>query len=124
MSRCRSTRSSSRRPSSRSPSASMRAGSITVSRPSDRLDFVILPIPLRSHLPSLENDAIHVLREVAAQCARPALLFSGGKDSIVVAWLARKAFAPAPVPFPLLHIDTGHNFAETLRFRDEFARQM
>jgi sulfate adenylyltransferase subunit 2 len=65
-----------------------------------------------------------VLREVAAQFERPALLFSGGKDSIVVAWLARKAFAPARVPFPLLHIDTGHNFPETLRFRDQFVKEM
>jgi sulfate adenylyltransferase subunit 2 len=61
---------------------------------------------------------------VAAQFERPALLFSGGKDSIVLAWLARKAFAPARSPFPLLHIDTGHNFPETLRFRDAFANRM
>ena len=78
----------------------------------------------RGHLPLLENEGILVLREVAAQFERPALLFSGGKDSIVVAWLARKAFAPARVPFPLLHIDTGHNFQETLRFRDRFATEM
>jgi len=65
-----------------------------------------------------------VLREVAAQFERPAILFSGGKDSIVLTWLARKAFAPAPIPFPLLHIDTGHNFPETLEFRDRFAGQM
>jgi sulfate adenylyltransferase subunit 2 len=77
-----------------------------------------------SHLRLLENESIHVLREVAAQFERPALLFSGGKDSIVVAWLARKAFAPARVPFPLLHIDTGHNFEETLLFRDRFVRDM
>jgi sulfate adenylyltransferase subunit 2 len=77
-----------------------------------------------SHLRLLENESIHVLREVAAQFERPALLFSGGKDSIVVAWLARKAFAPARVPFPLLHIDTGHNFEETLAFRDRFVRDM
>ncbi|MCU1381886.1 MAG: sulfate adenylyltransferase [Acidobacteria bacterium] len=68
----------------------------------------------------LESEAIHILREVAAQFERVALLFSGGKDSIVVAWIARKAFAPARSPFPLLHIDTGHNFAETLAFRDRF----
>ena len=78
----------------------------------------------RGHLPLLESEAVLVLREVAAQFERPALLFSGGKDSIVVAWLARKAFAPARVPFPLLHIDTGHNFPETLRFRDQFAEEM
>jgi sulfate adenylyltransferase subunit 2 len=76
---------------------------------------------IRGHLFALENESIHVLREVAAQFERPVLLFSGGKDSIVVAWLARKAFHPAPIPFPLLHIDTGHNFAETITFRDEYA---
>ncbi len=76
---------------------------------------------VRGHLYALENESIHVLREVAAQFERPVLLFSGGKDSIVVAWLARKAFHPAPMPFPLLHIDTGHNFSETLSFRDEYA---
>jgi sulfate adenylyltransferase subunit 2 len=63
-----------------------------------------------------------VLREVGAQFERPVLLFSGGKDSIVVAWLARKAFHPAPIPFPLLHIDTGHNFPETITYRDKYAR--
>jgi sulfate adenylyltransferase subunit 2 len=76
---------------------------------------------IRGHLFALENESIHVLREVAAQFERPVLLFSGGKDSIVVAWLARKAFYPAPIPFPLLHIDTGHNFAETITFRDQYA---
>jgi sulfate adenylyltransferase subunit 2 len=76
------------------------------------------------HLSLLESESIHILREVAAQFERPALLFSGGKDSIVAAWLARKAFAPARSPFPLLHIDTGHNFPETLQFRDAFANQM
>jgi sulfate adenylyltransferase subunit 2 len=76
---------------------------------------------IRGHLHALENEAIHVLREVAAQFERPVLLFSGGKDSIVLAWLARKAFHPAPIPFPLLHIDTGHNFPETITFRDEYA---
>ncbi len=77
---------------------------------------------VRGHLYALENESIHVLREVAAQFERPVLLFSGGKDSIVVAWLARKAFHPAPIPFPLLHIDTGHNFAETISFRDEYVK--
>ena len=77
---------------------------------------------VRGHLFALENESIHVLREVAAQFERPVLLFSGGKDSIVVAWLARKAFHPAPIPFPLLHIDTGHNFAETITFRDEYVK--
>src|SRR5579872_3101494 len=74
------------------------------------------------HLDLLENEAIHIVREAAAQLPHGAILFSGGKDSLVLAALARKAFAPAPPPFPLLHIDTGHNFPETLAFRDEFAR--
>ena len=73
-----------------------------------------------SHLDQLESEAIFVLRETAAQFENPALLFSGGKDSIVMAWLARKAFWPARMPFPLVHIDTGHNFHETIAFRDEF----
>lgn len=79
---------------------------------------------VRDHLDTLENEAIHVLREAAAQFERPVLLFSGGKDSIVLAWLARKAFHPAPSPFPLLHIDTGHNFPETLEFRDRYAAEL
>lgn len=72
-------------------------------------------------LDQLESDAIYILREVAGQFESPVLLFSGGKDSAVCAWLAQKAFAPAPPPFPLLHIDTGQNFPETLQFRDWFA---
>jgi sulfate adenylyltransferase subunit 2 len=71
-----------------------------------------------SHLDELESESIYVLREVAAQFENPTLLFSGGKDSIVVSWLARKAFYPSRIPFTLLHIDTGHNFPETLAFRD------
>jgi sulfate adenylyltransferase subunit 2 len=71
-----------------------------------------------SHLDHLESEAVHVMREVAAERERPALLFSGGKDSIVMVRLAQKAFAPARVPFPLLHVDTGHNFPEALAFRD------
>ncbi|HUF60440.1 MAG TPA: sulfate adenylyltransferase subunit CysD [Verrucomicrobiales bacterium] len=73
-----------------------------------------------SHLDQLESEAIFVLRESAAQFERPVLLFSGGKDSIVMAQLARKAFYPARLPFPLLHVDTGHNFPETIEFRDRF----
>jgi sulfate adenylyltransferase subunit 2 len=73
------------------------------------------------HLQWLESEAIYILREVAAQCSRPALLFSGGKDSCVVLRLAEKAFRPAPLPFPMLHIDTGHNFPEVIAFRDERA---
>src|SRR5829696_7935952 len=76
------------------------------------------------HLSALESEAIHILREVAAQFERSLLLFSGGKDSIVTAWLARKAFFPARLPFSLLHIDTGQNFPETLEFRDRFARDL
>ena len=71
------------------------------------------------HLEWLESEAIYILREVAAQCSKPALLFSGGKDSCVVLRLAEKAFRPARLPFPLLHIDTGHNFPEVIDFRDE-----
>lgn len=74
------------------------------------------------HLRALESESIYVIREAAAQSRRPILLFSGGKDSIVLSHLARKAFWPAPLPFPLLHIDTGHNFGETLDFRDRFVR--
>src|SRR6187455_3153562 len=72
----------------------------------------------KSHLEQLESEAIFVMREVAAQFERPVLLFSGGKDSIVMAHLARRAFYPGKVPFPLLHVDKGHNFAETLEYRD------
>lgn len=76
------------------------------------------------HLRELESESIFVLREVAAQFERPALLFSGGKDSIVVSYLAMKAFYPARVPFPLLHIDTGHNFTETIEFRDHWVKKL
>jgi len=72
----------------------------------------------RSHLDQLEAEAIYVMREVAAQFERPVLLFSGGKDSIVMVKLAQKAFWPGRFPFPLVHVDTGHNFPETLEFRD------
>jgi len=72
-----------------------------------------------NHLRELESESIYVMREVAAQFERPVLLFSGGKDSIIMFHLARKAFWPAKVPFPLMHIDTGHNFPETLEFRDQ-----
>src|SRR5687768_2158708 len=71
-----------------------------------------------SHLKELESEAIYVIREVVAQFEKPALLFSGGKDSIVLAYLSRKAFYPARIPFPLVHIDTGHNFPETMEYRD------
>ncbi len=74
-----------------------------------------------NHLRELEAESIFIMREVASQFNRPALLFSGGKDSIVMFHLAKKAFYPSKVPFPLLHIDTGHNFDETIKFRDELA---
>jgi sulfate adenylyltransferase subunit 2 len=76
-----------------------------------------------SHLDYLEAEAIYILREVAAQFERPALLFSGGKDSILLVHLAMKAFRPAKLPFPLIHIDTGHNFEEVLAFRDNLAKK-
>jgi len=74
--------------------------------------------PQLSHLRALESEAIHVMREVAAEFERPVLLFSGGKDSIVLLRLAEKAFRPAPFPFPLMHVDTGHNFPEAIEYRD------
>ncbi len=77
----------------------------------------------KSHLQQLESEAIFVFREVAAQFERPVLLFSGGKDSIVLVRLAQKAFWPGRFPFPLLHVDTGHNFPETIAFRDELAER-
>lgn len=77
-----------------------------------------------NHLRQLEAESVFILREVAAQFERPALLFSGGKDSIVMLHLALKAFWPAPLPFPLLHIDTGHNFQETLDFRDNLVAKI
>ena len=76
-----------------------------------------------NHLRELEAESIYVIREVAAQFENPGLLFSGGKDSICIAHLSRKAFYPAHIPFPLVHIDTGHNFPETLEFRDKFAKE-
>lgn len=77
-----------------------------------------------SHLQQLEAESIYILREVAAQFERPALLFSGGKDSITLVHLALKAFRPGKFPFPLVHIDTGHNFPEALKFRDDLAERI
>lgn len=77
-----------------------------------------------THLQELESESMYVLREVTAQFERPCILFSGGKDSIVVTYLAYKAFYPAKIPFPLLHIDTGHNFKETLDYRDQLVKDM
>lgn len=76
-----------------------------------------------NHLRELESESIFILREVAAQFENPVILFSGGKDSILMTYLAVKAFYPARVPFPLLHIDTGHNFPETLQFRDDLVKK-
>src|SRR5688572_8501786 len=72
----------------------------------------------REHLDWLEAESVYILREVAAECSNPAMLFSGGKDSIVMLRLAEKAFRPGRFPFPLLHVDTGHNFPEVIEFRD------
>jgi sulfate adenylyltransferase subunit 2 len=77
-----------------------------------------------SHLEELEAESIYVIREVAAQFERPVLMFSGGKDSITMLHLARKAFYPAALPFPILHVDTGHNFPETIQFRDELTEKL
>ena len=77
-----------------------------------------------THLKELEAESIYILREVAAQFERPCILFSGGKDSIVLTYLAYKAFYPAKIPFPLVHIDTGHNFPETLTYRDELVKKL
>ena len=77
-----------------------------------------------AHLARLESEAIHVMREVAAECGNPALLFSGGKDSIVMLRLAERAFRPGRFPFPLVHIDTGHNFPEVIAFRDARAEEL
>ena len=77
-----------------------------------------------THLKQLESEAIFVLRETAAQFEKPVLLFSGGKDSIVMAYLAKKAFWPAKLPFPLMHVDTGHNFPETMEYRDQFVEDL
>src|SRR5438552_16784167 len=75
-------------------------------------------VPTVTHLDELEAEAIHIMREVAAELERPVLLFSGGKDSIVLLRLAEKAFRPGRFPFPLMHVDTGHNFPEVIGFRD------
>jgi len=77
-----------------------------------------------SHLDWLEAEAIHIMREVAGQCSNPVLLFSGGKDSLCLLRLAEKAFRPGKFPFPLLHIDTGHNYKEVIAFRDQRAAEL
>jgi sulfate adenylyltransferase subunit 2 len=80
--------------------------------------MMITSLSQRTHLDWLESESIHILREVAAECERPVLVFSGGKDSCVLLRLAEKAFRPGRFPFPLLHVDTGHNFPEVIAFRD------
>jgi len=80
---------------------------------------VTVPTYQLSQLAALEAEGIHIIREVAAEFERPVMLFSGGKDSAVMLWLAKRAFAPAPIPFPVMHIDTGHNFPEVLVYRDQ-----
>src|SRR5436309_4263514 len=84
--------------------------------------------PLKSHvlsnLRALEAESIFIFREVAAEMARPCLLFSGGKDSTVMLALARKAFSPAPIPFPIMHVDTGLNFPEVLAYRDRWVKDL
>ena len=81
----------------------------------------VLPL---THLDELEAEAVHIMREVAAELERPVLLFSGGKDSIVLLRLAEKAFRPGKFPFPVMHVDTGHNFPEVLEFRDRRVREL
>ena len=83
----------------------------------------VTPVKL-SHLDWLESEAIHIMREVAGQCSNPVLLFSGGKDSICMLRVAEKAFRPGRFPFPLLHVDTGHNYREVTDFRDRRAREL
>ncbi len=77
-----------------------------------------------SHLQALEAEAVHIFREVAATFERPVLLFSGGKDSVVMLHVAAKAFWPAPLPFPVMHVDTGHNFDEVIEFRDRTVERL
>src|SRR3954451_11955417 len=84
----------------------------------------ITPTRELSHLRNLESESIHIMREVAAQFERPVLLFSGGKDSIVLLRLAEKAFRPARFPFPLMHVDTGHNFPEVIEFRNRCVAEL
>jgi len=87
-------------------------------------DTLTISVSDRPNANALEHEAIYVLREVAAQFERPVLLFSGGKDSITLVRLAQKAFWPAKIPFPLMHIDTGHNFPETIEFRDKLVEEL
>ena len=81
------------------------------------------PVEL-TDLDTLEAESIHIIREVVAEFENPVMLFSGGKDSVLMLYLARKAFAPAPVPFPIMHVDTGHNFPEVIEFRDRQVEEL
>src|SRR5581483_8925330 len=100
------------------------AGSTSTTRP-ERGPRAMNPFIYElSHVQALEAEAIHIFREVAAQFERPVLLFSGGKDSIVLLRLAEKAFRPARFPFPIMHVDTGHNFPEVIDFRDRLIGQI
>src|ERR1051326_3510291 len=98
--------------------------SLSSEKSADRVPDVLMNKCRLTHLKELEAESIFLLREVAAQFEKPALLFSGGKDSIVMSHLARKAFWPARIPFPLMHIDTGHNFPETLAYRDAWVEKL
>ena len=89
-----------------------------------RLGWVIIMNQNTIHVDALESEAIYIFREVVAQLEKPVLLFSGGKDSITLVRLAQKAFFPAKIPFPLMHIDTGHNFPETIEFRDRLVKEL
>ena len=103
----------------RDPHMSAVAEPLQLGRSAEGLHPLAAPGPLTlDHLDTLESESIHIFREVGAEFERPVLLFSGGKDSVVMLHLAAKSFWPAPIPFPLLHVDTGHNFPEVLAYRD------
>ena len=103
----------------RDPHMSAVAEPLPLDRSAEGLHPLAAPGPLTlDHLDTLESESIHIFREVGAEFERPVLLFSGGKDSVVMLHLAAKSFWPAPIPFPLLHVDTGHNFPEVLAYRD------
>ena len=99
-------------------------GDGSTSGSAERLAEPLLDELSREQLRALESEAIHVMREVAAEFERPALLFSGGKDSIVLLRLAEKAFWPGRIPFPVMHVDTGHNFPEAIAFRDRHVKEL
>ena len=99
-------------------------GDGSTSGSAERLAEPLLDELSREQLRALESEAIHIMREVAAEFERPALLFSGGKDSIVLLRLAEKAFWPGRIPFPVMHVDTGHNFPEAIAFRDRHVKEL